>query len=153
MADDLTARIIAVLDEHYVMSLATWGSEGVHAANLFYARDHLSLCWVSDPDTRHSRDIESHARVAATVAAETDDFRTIRGLQIHGSAQRLSGAGRRIELLALMAIRYPFLRSIQDAPKALRAAFGKAQAYRLSPTDIVLIDNTKGFSHKEILRL
>lgn len=153
MSEDLTARVIAFLDEHNVMSLATSGSDGVHAANLFYTRSHLTLFWVSDPGTRHSRDIEAHARVAATIAAGADDFRTIRGLQIHGSARRISDAARRIELLALMAVRYPFLRRLENAPEALRIAFGKAQIYELSPTDIVLIDNTKGFGHKETLRL
>lgn len=153
MADDLAARVISFLDEHHVMSLATWGGEAVHAANLFYARDHFTLFWVSDPDARHSQDIEFCARVAATIAADTDDFKAVRGLQIHGSAQRVSNAGRRVELLRLMAVRYAFLRKIEDAPQALKVAFGRAQVYQLSPTEIVLIDNTKGFSHKETLKL
>jgi len=48
MNSDLTARITAFLDAHHVMSLATVGGDGPHAANLFYARDGYALIWVSD---------------------------------------------------------------------------------------------------------
>ena len=153
MADDLTTRITAFLDEHVVMSLATAGPNGLHATNLFYARDHLALVWLSDPDTRHSRDLETQPDVAATVAADSADFRTIRGVQMHGLASRVGEAMERVRLLALLGMRYRFLASIKDAPQAIQAAYQKAQVYRLSPRDIVLIDNTKGFGHKETLTL
>ena len=68
VTEDIAARIRAFLDAHHVMSLATLGPDGVHAANLFYACDGFSLLWLSDPQSRHSRELEAESSVSATVA-------------------------------------------------------------------------------------
>ena len=93
--EDLARRIGAFLADHHVMSLASQGADGPHAANLFYACDGLALLWVSDADTRHSREIDADSRVAATVAPDYADFADIRGLQITGTARRLVAADER----------------------------------------------------------
>ncbi len=153
MTQDLSGRIAAFLDLYHVMSLATSGPDGAHAANLFYVRDGLSLFWVSDADTRHSRDLEANPRVAATIAPDYTDFAAIRGVQMHGEARRVSEIAQRARILLLMVRRYPFLGRLAEAPAALRAAYERIPVYQLTPADIVLIDNTKGFGHKETLAL
>jgi hypothetical protein len=57
MNAETVARVIAFLDAHHVMSLATSGESGPHAANVLYVRDDFALLWVSDPISRHSREI------------------------------------------------------------------------------------------------
>lgn len=153
MSDDLAGRVEDFLDLYHVMSLATLGPDGAHAANLFYARDGLTLFWVSDGDSRHSRHIAADPRVSATVAPDYSDFAAIRGVQMRGRAEHVTGALERVRLLALLAARYAFLARLADAPAALRAAYEHTQVYRLEPAEIVLIDNTKGFGHKEVLTL
>jgi uncharacterized protein YhbP (UPF0306 family) len=64
-------QLARFLDQNHVLSLATVGEEGPHAASLFYARDDRYLLWVSDPASRHSRHIERNARVSATIAPDT----------------------------------------------------------------------------------
>ena len=153
MSDDLAERVENFLDLHHVMSLATLGPDGAHAANLFYARDGLTLFWVSDGDTRHSRHIAADPRVSATVAPDYADFAAIRGVQIRGRAEHVTATMQRIRLLALLAARYAFLGRMAEAPAKLRAAYERTQVYRLTPAEIVFIDNTKGFGHKETLTL
>lgn len=153
MTDDLSGRITAFLDLYHVMSLATCGAEGAHATNLFYVRDGLSLYWVSDTDCRHSRDIAANPRVAATIAPDYTDFAAIRGVQMHGEARHVTELAHRARILLLMVRRYAFLGRLADAPAKLRAAWERIQVYQLTPADIVLIDNTKGFGHKETLTL
>jgi uncharacterized protein len=148
---ELFARIAAFLDAHHVMSLATVGTAGPHAANLFYARDHLSLVWLSDAGTRHSQDVEANPQVAATVAPDYSDFPRIRGVQIEGAARRVANGGERARLFGLLAARYPFLAQLAALPPAVRAACDNAEIYRLEPERIVLVDNTRGFAHKEML--
>src|SRR6266545_3438203 len=87
MNSNLAARVMAFLDAHHVMSLATVGGDGPHAANLFYARDGYALIWVSDPTSRHSRHIEERAGVAATIARDCCDFPDVQGLQVRGRAR------------------------------------------------------------------
>lgn len=136
---------------YHVVSLATAGPDGPHAANVFYARDGLALIWVSEAESRHSRDIERDPRIAATVAPDYTDFMQIRGVQMHGAARRIADADARARALALLEARYPFLGKLADAPPALREAYRRIGVYRLTPADVVLIDNTKGFGHKETL--
>jgi len=74
MSADLAERIVAFLVMHHVMPLASHGREGLHAANMLYAHDGLALFWVSDPNTRHSREIEAEPRIAVTIAPDNSDF-------------------------------------------------------------------------------
>ena len=149
----LRAEIEAFLGAHHTVSLATVDEQGApHAANLLYAPDGLALYWMSDTQTRHSRHIEARPRVTATVAPDYADFRLILGLQIFGTARRLAG-GESLATARRMISRYGFLAELASGPPALRAAFEKAGFYCLEPARITLIDNTKGFGHKETLEL
>ena len=149
----LRGEIEAFLAAHHTVSLATVDDQGApHAANVLYASDGVALYWMSDTETRHSRHIEMRGRVTATVAPDYADFRLIRGLQIFGLARRLTGVDS-LACARRMVSRYGFLAELASGPPALRAAFEKAGFYCLEPERITLIDNTKGFGHKETLEL
>src|SRR5690242_19474565 len=139
MSSDLQQRIGAFLKEWHVMSLATADADGPHAANLFYACDGLALVWVSAPDARHSRAVDTSPRVAATVAPDYSDFPTIRGVQIEGTARRVTDDEERRSQFALLAARYPFLGRPEALPARVREAYAAAAVYRLEPSVIVLI--------------
>jgi uncharacterized protein YhbP (UPF0306 family) len=149
---ELHRRIEAFLAAHHVMSLATIGHEGPHAASLFYACDGFVLFWISDPASRHSRDVDAEPRVAATIAADFTSFAEICGLQIRGTARRVEQSeGARY--FALLEARYTFLKHSAEGPKKMHDAYAQSSIYRLDPKRIVLIDNTKRFGHKETLEL
>ena len=147
---DQATRIAAFLDGHRVMSLATCGPNGPHAANLFYVRDGFALLWVSDPASEHSMHLSERARVAATIAAECRDCADIKGLQIHGEAWRIVQAEERSARSRLEA-RFTFLRQIGSGSAELREAYDRAAFYRLQPSRIVFIDNERGFGFKEAM--
>ncbi len=151
VADQLAERIVAFLDAHHVMSLATVGPQGPHAANLFYARDGFTLFWVSDPASRHSAELEAGATVAATIAHDYSDYATIQGLQVGGRARRLGDDAERARARQILEARYPFLRQLLDAE--VRDSYARAQIYRLDVGRFVLIDNTRGFGHKDVLEV
>ncbi len=148
--DDLAGRIATFLDAHHVMSLATYGPRGSHAANLFYARDGLSLFWVSDRQSTHSRNIAINPQVSATIAPDYSDFDEVRGVQIFGEAHQFSDAAERDAVRALLATRYPTLQRLSDRPM-IEQAYSFAEAYRLVPNRIIMIDNRRGFGHKDTL--
>jgi uncharacterized protein YhbP (UPF0306 family) len=149
---DARQRIADFLDRHHVMSLATVGPDGPHAASVFYARIGFCLFWVSSPKARHSVHIEADPRTAATVAPDTADFSTIRGVQLCGNSGRVRDAARSAELMRLLEQRYPFLSAQAHLPHALRKAWRAAEVYQLTPAEIVLTDNARGFGHKESMR-
>jgi uncharacterized protein YhbP (UPF0306 family) len=151
MSEDTGERIIAFLESHHVMSLATVGAHGPHAANVFYVRDGFALMWVSHPASRHSTELEADPRVAATIAPDYKDFPDVRGVQIAGRARRLTDAGESVHARTLLEERYPFLKKLTLLPQALLEAFARVAFYRLEPQVITLIDNTRGFGHKDLL--
>jgi uncharacterized protein len=153
MNAETATRIAAFLDAHQVMSLATCGHGRPHAANLFYVRDDFALIWVSDPKSRHSADIEDNAFVAATIAPDCFDIDEIRGVQISGHAHGMSGEGPCAHARRLLEGRYPRVKPLFGASSAMREAYARMQFYRLEPTRMVLIDNSRGFGHKETLEL
>ena len=153
MTDDLADRIVSFLDAHHVMSLATIGQDGPHAASLFYVRDRFALIWLSDPASRHSVHIDARPNVAATIAPDYCDFPEIQGLQICGQAERIRTELDQVRARKCLQTRYPFLQNASAGLRELRDAYDHAQIYRLHPARIVLIDNKRGFGSKEILDL
>lgn len=79
-------KIVAFLDEHHVMSLATCGDDGVSVCNLFYAfdKDTLSFVVASSDDTLHVQNIMQNSKVAGSVVLETKTIGKIQGLQFRG---------------------------------------------------------------------
>lgn len=151
MADTLAERIAAFLDANHVMSLATIGPQGPHVASLFYARDGFALLWVSDRTSRHSVELGADTRVEATIAPDYSDHSTIRGLQVAGRARSIVDEPEHVRARRILETRYPFLR--QPADGNLRESYARAQAYRLDAIRYVLIDNTRGFGHKDVLEI
>jgi uncharacterized protein len=151
VADTLAERITAFLDAHHVMSLATAGPQGPHVASLFYARDGFALLWVSDRTSRHSLELGADARVEATIAPDYSDHAAIRGLQVAGRARSLVDEPERVRARRILETRYPFLRHPGDGN--LRESYARAQVYRLEAIRYVLIDNTRGFGHKDVLEI
>ena len=153
MSAETATRIAAFLDAHHVVSLATCGPEGPHAATVFYVRDGLALLWVSDPNSRHSVELAANARVAATVAPDYFEFDDILGVQISGRAHAIADASQRANAELLLQARYPSLKRMSEGLPTLREAYERAKFYRLEPTRLVLIDNSRGFGHKDTLEL
>lgn len=151
MNAETVVRIAALLDANHVASLATSGPDGPHAASVFYVRDGLALLWVSDPKSRHSTELAANARVAATVAHDYFEFADIRGVQISGHAHAITDASERAKARLMLEARYPCLKRMSEGPPALREAYQRAEFYRLEPTRLVLIDNSRGFGHKDTL--
>ncbi|MBN8507715.1 MAG: pyridoxamine 5'-phosphate oxidase family protein [Burkholderiales bacterium] len=151
MADDLRARVLALLAEHHVMTLATHGRDGPWAAAVFYAAQGLRLYFLSSPRSRHAQQMAESPQVAATIQHDYDDWPAIRGLQIAGRATPVPEP-EAAAVRALYERRYPLIGAGAGLPQAILRALDRIRWYVLEPTDIHLIDNRLGFGHREHLR-
>ena len=116
-----------------------------HACNVQYAiDDSLRLVWVSSPNSEHSRHIEKDARVAATVYGHDDRAHNIHGLQIRGTAERLTDPGECNAAWELYTTRFAFVAALPQFRELLQ----KQAFYRMTPTWARWIDNRKGFGWK-----
>lgn len=137
------------LATHHTLTVATAGPDGPWAAALFYANDAFVLYWLSDPGSRHSLNIAHNPRVAITIHEDYRDWRMIQGLQMEGTAERLGAPGSAEGPMRIYAAKYPFLRDWRNPPPALAAALDSARVYRFTPSRVLLIDNTRGFGHRD----
>jgi nitroimidazol reductase NimA-like FMN-containing flavoprotein (pyridoxamine 5'-phosphate oxidase superfamily) len=145
-AGNARSEALALLAALHVCTLATCGGGEPHAVSLLYAHSGFRLYWLSDPSSLHSRHIEAAAAgetAAVTIAGDHTDFRTIRGVQMSGSARRLTDPKDIDAATKLLSSRYRFLRQSHPRPAEIAAAVRKAAPYCFSPARITLIDNTE----------
>jgi uncharacterized protein len=147
VALNLPALTAQYLLGHHVMTLATQGAEGPWAAAVFYVQDADDLIFLSSPSSRHCRDLALQPRCAATIQSDTDDWRSIQGIQLEGRVSELSGEEKQ-RAQQLYAQRFPFVRP-GAAPVAIVSALARVRWYRLRISRLYFIDNARGFGQRE----
>lgn len=158
MNDALKTEIVDFLDGQTAMTVATADGDTPWATSLYYARDDdLNLFFLSSGHTRHCTNISANPRVAVTIIGDEKDWQKLRGVQIDATAARVAPS----ELTRAAEVyfgRYPEFRDAVGAPQdadeqALVEALEHVHFYKVAPRMIRLIDNAKGFAHKDELVL
>ncbi|MFQ5857262.1 MAG: pyridoxamine 5'-phosphate oxidase family protein [Anaerolineae bacterium] len=153
MGETLRQQVLSYLRDHNVMTLATVGPDGPWAAGLFYVNDGFDLYWLSDPDTRHSQDIAHNPQAAVAIHENYQDWRIIQGIQMEGTAELVGTLVQAVRPMRLYVGKYPFLGDLRNPPPALAKALATTRVYRLTPTRVYFIDNTKGLGHRDEVEL
>lgn len=156
-ADELRSRIAAFLASHTTLTLATVGPEGTPAAAaVFYATDDdLTLYFLTEERTQHGQNLLANPRVAGTIQADDQDWRTLRGVQLRGAAEWVAGA-EIAHAAAVYGRKYAFVAALlagQAGPGALTGPLARARFWALRPSWFRLVDNTVRFGSKEELTL
>jgi hypothetical protein len=96
----------------------------------------------------------AHPRVAGTVHAEQQEWKTLSGLQLTGEARPVKALEFPAAAL-LYGKKYPFVNLLKSAddPAALAKAMASTTIWKLVPDWIRLIDNARGFGFKDEIRL
>ena len=130
------------------MTLATHGPLGVWAAAVFYVNDGFTLYFLSSPASRHSQDIEATHRVAATIQDDTHDWRAIKGIQLEGRAERISGEEQAHALLRY-GQKFPLVGNFAVAPVEIAKAMSRIAWYKITPERLFFVDNSRSFGHRD----
>lgn len=149
---ELKHTVLAYLRDHNTLSLATAGPDGPWAAAVFYINDGFDLYFLSEPDTRHSRNVAAHPQVSATINEDYKNWRLIQGIQLEGTCEMIGAPAKGLRALRLYIEKYPFVGDLAAAPQLARA-LAKTRFYRIRPSRLYFIDNSKGFSHREEVNL
>jgi len=144
----LKSSICRYLVRHTTLSLATCHEGRPWSTDLFYASDDsCQLYFVSSVTTRHSRHIAANPRVSVSISGECSDWKEIKGVQLDGVAGVVSEADRD-GVIEMYLTKFPALKMLHQASEIL-SVFRESRFYQISPKWIRLIDNSKGFSHKD----
>lgn len=132
-------KLFDFIKAHHVMGLATAKQDIPHVSPLFYALDEeLSrLVFISDPNSRHMKEIETNSKVSAGIYLETETIGKIQGAQIWGIAK----ISKEKKLADVYTKRFPHSRIFIAAHPSHRFCYLQMESARL-------IDNTLGFGKK-----
>jgi uncharacterized protein YhbP (UPF0306 family) len=144
----LHERVQQALHEHHVLTLATHDGHSPWAAAVFYAHEGLDFYFLSKRDSRHALAIAKAPRCAITIQRDYDDWPTIVGIQAEGEVVTLDGEARG-HARAVYAAKFPFVDRFGGAPAAIAQALDLVHWYRFRPQQMFLIDNSRGFGHRE----
>lgn len=147
--EQLRPLVLAYLEEHRVMTLATSGVDGPWAAAVFYANQGFDIFFISASHTRHGQDLALDPRAAATIQEEYRDWPDIKGIQMEGTVSKLSGDDRR-RAMDSYRDKFPF---IDSAGAQIQSAFKRISWYRLTPDRLYFIDNSRGLGHRDLIDL
>jgi uncharacterized protein YhbP (UPF0306 family) len=165
----LKETVLKYLKEHNTMTIATAKGENPWAAAIFYANDGFTLYFLSDLESRHSRDIAESPVVAVTIHEDYHDWRKIKGIQMEGKAEAVTTEDEIAKAVATYVAKYSFTAAYL---KLLSSPFPKIVGYldnllsklpfvpglptipsfsfyKITPAKIRFIDNEKSFGHHE----
>ena len=148
----LSRRVQAYLGAHHVMTLATAGDEGPWAAAVFYVHHGWALYFLSAAASRHCRNMAQNPRVSATIQEDYTEWRQIKGIQLEGTATRLSGE-EQARARDLYGAKFPLLRDTARLPAEIAAALASISWYRIAPERAWFVDNSVAFGHRDEIDL
>lgn len=133
---DIRKRIIEVLSQTHLMSLAVSDVNGPWVADvIFIYDDDLNIYWMSDSETRHSKAILENNKVAGSITCSTKSKELNLGIQFEGVAEQLEGVQFNLLVKHLAKRNYPK----PELSQALKILDGDLW-YKLTPTKIGLVD-------------
>ena len=153
MSDGLKQQILAYMQAHNTMTLATSSGDVPWAATVFYASNDLHLYFFSAPDSRHCQNLAANARVAVTIQEDYHDWRQIKGIQLEGAVTLVDGVLEKAKAMAVYARKYPGVIKLFTDPGSggFYKAFLKVKFYCVAPQRVFYIDNEKGFGKRQEL--
>ena len=146
MDEEIRKKILTLLDEHRIMTIATLRPDGwPQASTVGYVNDGLTLYFLCGLDSQKAANIARDDRVSLTIDHDADQIMEITGLSMAARAQAVTGRAEAEKVLRMLPLKYPAQVSLPGSmPKS-----EEVRIFRVMPTVISVLDYTKGFGHTD----
>jgi uncharacterized protein YhbP (UPF0306 family) len=149
MDEAIKKKILALLEQHRVMTLATLRPDGwPQATTVGYVNEGLTLYFLCGLDSQKAANIARDNRVSLTIDHDTDQVMEITGLSMAARAERVVDRADAERIIGMLPLKYP----AQNVP--LPGPMPKPEQvciFRLTPVVISVLDYTKGFGHTDLI--
>ncbi|WP_018952882.1 pyridoxamine 5'-phosphate oxidase family protein [Thioalkalivibrio sulfidiphilus] len=152
MDEALRNKILNLLDEHRIMSVATLRPDGwPQVTTVGYVHDGLTLYFLCGLDSQKARNLAHDNRVSLTIDHDTADLMAISGLSMAAHAEPVGDRDEAQKVLDLLAQAYPE----QDTSKLdiEMPTPEDVRIFRVTPTVISVLDYSKGFGHTDLVEV
>lgn len=148
MDEAIRTKILGLLDQHRIMTIATLRPDGwPQATTVGYANDGLMLYFLCGPDSQKAANLARDDRVSLTIDHDTPQVMEIAGLSMAAHAQAVTDPDEAEKALRLLMQKYPE----QDALPLPMPAPEDVRIFRVAPVVISVLDYARGFGHTDLV--
>jgi PPOX class probable F420-dependent enzyme len=148
MTDELSRKILTLLDEHRIMTIATLRPDGwPQATTVGYANEGITLYFLCGPDSQKAANLARDARVSLTIDHDTPHVMEITGLSMAARARVVVDPAEAHKALRLLLLKYPE----QPSTPLPMPSPADVRIFRVTPTVISVLDYRRGFGHTDLV--
>ena len=148
MDDAIRQKILTLLDQHRIMTIATLRPDGwPQATTVGYVNDGLTLYFLCGLDSQKAANLARDERVSLTIDHDTPQVMEITGLSMAARAQRVFDRAEAENVLRMLPQKYPEQIGL---PGPMPTA-DQVRIFRVTPTVISVLDYSKGFGHTDLV--
>lgn len=125
MNDDIKRKILALLDQHRIMTVAT----------------------LRPDDSQKAKNLARDNRLALTIDHDTADLMAITGLSMAAHAQAVTDRAEAEKVLRMLPLKYP---EAKPLPMKMPAP-DEVRIFRITPSVISVLDYTQGSGHTDLV--
>jgi nitroimidazol reductase NimA-like FMN-containing flavoprotein (pyridoxamine 5'-phosphate oxidase superfamily) len=148
MDEEIRGKILTLLDQHRIMTVATLRPDGwPQATTVGYVNEGLTLYFLCGLDSQKARNLAQDNRISLTIDHDTANLMTITGLSMAARAHAVDDRVEAEKVLRMLPLKYP------DAPPLpmKMPSPDEIRLFRVTPTVISVLDYSKGFGHTDLV--
>lgn len=147
MDEEIRAKILTLLDQHRIMTIATLRPDGwPQATTVGYVNEGLTLYFLCGLDSQKAANLSRDDRVSLTIDHDTSDLMAITGLSMAGRATVVADRAEAAKILHMLPLKYPEVSLPGPTPNP-----EEVRIFRVVPTVISVLDYSKGFGHADLV--
>ena len=148
MDEAIRNKILALLDQHRIMTIATLRPDGwPQATTVGYVSEGLTLYFLCGLDSQKAANLARDDRVSLTIDHDTPELMAITGLSMAARAQAVVDPAEANRVLRMLPLKYPE----QDPIPVPMPTPEDVRIFRVTPTVISVLDYAKGFGHTDLV--
>jgi nitroimidazol reductase NimA-like FMN-containing flavoprotein (pyridoxamine 5'-phosphate oxidase superfamily) len=149
MDETIKRKILTLLNEHRIMTLATLRPDGwPQATTVGYVNDGLTLYFFCGLQSQKAANIAKDNRVSLTIDHDTDQIMQITGLSMAAHATAVTDRAEAERVIGMLPLKYP----AQSTPLPMPMPKPEdVRIFRLTPVVISVLDYSKGFGHIDLI--
>src|SRR5579871_3565673 len=137
MDEEIKAKILTLLDQHRIMTIATLRPDGwPQATTVGYVNEGLTLYFLCGLDSQKAANLARDDRVSLTIDHDAPQIMDITGLSMAAHAQAVVDRAEASRVLGMLPLKYPQQASFpvrMPSPEEVRI-------FRVTPTVISVLD-------------
>jgi nitroimidazol reductase NimA-like FMN-containing flavoprotein (pyridoxamine 5'-phosphate oxidase superfamily) len=148
MDDETRRKILALLDQHRIMTVATLRPDGwPQATTVGYVNEGLALYFLCGLDSQKAKNLARDNRLSLTIDHDTVDLMSITGLSMAARAHPVDDRAEAEKVLRMLPLKYP---ETKPLPMKMPTP-DEVRLFRVTPSIISVLDYSKGFGHTDLI--